>query len=149
MILDATGRKEAGKSLTSKDFYREAHRYIFDALIQGNGDLTIMSNELQSRGLPEKCGGKEYLMELATVHSTPSALPHYVEIVKKLSHRRQIIEQCQITAEKAFHESDSIEEVLTEHRKSLSEIGVPAGQHGYRPEVDLSNVYTPERCLEE
>jgi replicative DNA helicase len=148
MIDDPACRNEARKSLTSKDFYREAHKIIFDVLIQGNGDLTVIVSELQSQGFLEKCGGKEYLMELATVHSTPSAISHYIEIVKNVSSRRKIIEQCQLTAKRAFLESDSNEELLTEHRKGLNAIEI-LNQYGYQTGVDLSNVYTPERCLQE
>ena len=91
LILDPTWSNQVRKSLTPKDFYREAHQYLFDAIIHGDGDLTLIHSYLKEKGWLEKAGSKEYLQELAGVMSTPSAAPHYIEIVKECSNKRKIV----------------------------------------------------------
>jgi len=76
MMIDGTAIERVSEFLAPDDFYREAHRVIYDALIALSSrsepvDLVTLSEELQRRGKLEEVGGIAYLTTL--MDSVPSA----------------------------------------------------------------------------
>jgi replicative DNA helicase len=149
MLINPGCRHDAKKTLCAKDFYSERHQYIFPAIIEqdGTADLISIKESLTQEGLLEKAGGEQYLMSLVNVVSTSAGIQHYINIVKEASLKRQVVAISQNVIEKASSSMTS-EELVTYLRKSLSAIDI-RDQHEYRAGVDISNVYTPERCLQE
>ncbi len=69
MLIDNEAIHRVVELLTSETFYREAHRRIFDAIInlyQRNepADLVTVTTELKSKGQIEEVGGAAYLSSL-------------------------------------------------------------------------------------
>ncbi|MBC7287997.1 MAG: replicative DNA helicase [Armatimonadetes bacterium] len=76
ILLDAGAAARAIAILSPDDFYREAHRIIYAAMLavhmRGEPvDLITVSNELRRRGQYERVGGAEYLTAL--IHQVPTA----------------------------------------------------------------------------
>jgi replicative DNA helicase len=68
-LLDAAAADLVMSTISASDFYREAHRQIFDATAslhqQGQPvDIITISSELRRRGELEQVGGAEYLMAI-------------------------------------------------------------------------------------
>lgn len=100
MMIDGTAIERVSEFLAPDDFYREAHRTIYDALIALSSrsepvDLVTVSEELQRRGKLDEVGGIAYLTTL--MDSVPSAanVDYYAEIVEEYAIRRRLIEAAQ------------------------------------------------------
>lgn len=130
-------RAKVKAELSPDDFYREVHSDLFSVICSNTLDLTGIHAELQSQALLEKCGGKEYLMELATMGTGSAHWAHYVRIVEDLAVRRRIIEQCQVTAEKTHDTLTDISAILSEHKTVIR--GLDTKECDYQPNKELVN----------
>ena len=93
--------------IEARDFFRAAHRIIFEVmgeLANDNQalDAVTISEALQSRGLIDKAGGNVYLAEL--VESVPGAsnIVAYADIVREHSTFRQLIQTASNISDSAF-----------------------------------------------
>jgi len=96
MMIDGTAIERVSEFLSPDDFYREAHKVIFDVLVTLSSrnepaDLVTVSEELQRRGKLEEVGGIAYLTTL--IDSVPSAanVDYYAGIVEEYAIRRRLI----------------------------------------------------------
>ncbi|MGQ9487392.1 MAG: replicative DNA helicase [Armatimonadota bacterium] len=100
MMVDGTAIERVSEFLAPDDFYREAHKVIFDVLVTLSSrsepaDLVTVSEELQRRGKLEEVGGIAYLTTL--IDSVPSAanVDYYASIVEEYAIRRRLISAAQ------------------------------------------------------
>src|SRR4030042_1788933 len=82
--------------LTPEDFYRDAHRKIFESLIMLSErdepiDLITLTNELQKKKQIEVIGGASYLASLIDFVPTAANIEYYAKIVKEKSLVRKLI----------------------------------------------------------
>ncbi len=99
MMIDRSALDKGVDILKPEDFYREAHKTIFDALVslaERNEpvDIVTVQEELRSRNRLEDVGGTEYLMAL--IDSVPSAanVEYYSRIVEEKAILRRLIDTC-------------------------------------------------------
>ncbi|MCD6350778.1 MAG: replicative DNA helicase [Armatimonadetes bacterium] len=95
MLLDSGAAARVTAMLEADDFYREAHRQIYEAMfaVHTRGepvDLITVSEELRRRGQYEQVGGSEYLTAL--IHQVPTAahVMRYATLVRDKSILRQL-----------------------------------------------------------
>lgn len=96
MLAPAWLRACHALDLRAEEFYRQSHRQIYDAILtlEKDGraiDHVTVSAQLALTGELEKAGGGEYVVTL--IERIPSiANTHaYVEIVKELARRRELL----------------------------------------------------------
>lgn len=96
VMIDNTALERISDFLQPDDFYREAHRIIYDAMLTLANrseplDLVTVSEELHRRGKLEEVGGIAYLTTL--IDSVPSAAnaEYYAHIVEEHAIRRRLI----------------------------------------------------------
>src|SRR5579859_7857300 len=75
MLIERPAVEKAGEILKPEDFYRDAHRFIFEAMMalaerDEPVDLITLPEELNSRNLFESVGGLLYLQNLMDAPST-------------------------------------------------------------------------------
>lgn len=97
-------------------FYRESHQRIFSAMksLFGSGspiDVVTLRDEMVKRGSLEECGGVLYLMELAEYVPSPATALHYLQIIRQMHERRQIIVSADAMMKSAFDETVPIEDI--------------------------------------
>lgn len=90
--------EKAAELLSVKDFYREAHGRIYQAMLRLRGrsepiDTVTLKDELDSMGFLAQCGGVLYIMQLAEYVPTPANIVYYAGIVKDKAIRRRSIKQ--------------------------------------------------------
>jgi replicative DNA helicase len=113
--------------LSDEDFYREAHSLIFAgmlALYNSNDpiDIITLSQVLKEKNVLDKVGGTDYLASLAESISTSAGIKFHAEIVRDLSTRRGLINQCAHISESCFQFTNDTEEVLDLAEQSIFEI---------------------------
>ncbi len=117
LLAPETSVSDVLDKLRSDDFYKPAHRKIFDAVVAlfGRGeavDSVTVSEELRRAGILEEVGGKGYLFQL--VNSVPAAsnAAYYARIVEETSLLRRLIEATQEAAALAFESSEDVDNIV-------------------------------------
>ena len=129
LMLDDNAWLKAADKVAATDFYRPAHRIIFDVMFDLSNanqplDVVTLSEALSSRALLDKAGGNAYLAEL--VESTPGAsnVAAYADIVKERATLRHLIGAANEIADMAFlPEGRRSGDVLDHAEQRIFEIG--------------------------
>ena len=117
LLIDSMCQTEIMSTLKSEDFYSDAHKSIFAAMLkifQKNTpiDFVTMTEELEREGKIDAIGGVDYINFLSNVVPSAANYKYYVDIVKSNSVRRMLIKGGQNIIEKAYSDDDK-EGVLT------------------------------------
>jgi replicative DNA helicase len=104
-------------SLQPSDFYKPAHRHIFDAIRSlysagAPADTVTVADELRRAGLLVEVGGAETLHELQNATPAISSAGHYAKIVQETALLRQLIYVAGDIAELAYSEPDDVVKAL-------------------------------------
>ncbi len=107
MLLERTAIDAALEILQPGDFYRDAHRLIYDgilALYRDNEpvDIITLGNWLQAHEHLEAIGGTLYLTTLMTQVPTAAGIRHYAGIVRDMAIRREVIRQADEIMQDAY-----------------------------------------------
>lgn len=113
--------------LSPEDFYREAHTHLFEgmtALYNNNEpiDLITLSQHLTRKDFLEKAGGMDYLASLVDAVSTSAGIVYHAQIVRDLSVRRRLINQCSVISESCFQNWHETDELLDMAEQSIFDI---------------------------
>jgi replicative DNA helicase len=103
--------------LAPGDFYKPAHRHIFDAVrslysAAAPADTVTVADELRRAGLLAEVGGVETLHELQNSTPSISSAGHYAKIVQETALLRQLIFAAGDIAELAYSEPDDVIKAL-------------------------------------
>lgn len=96
MFLDKEAIYRAMEILRPDDFYKDAHRYIYQTVLELTNkgepvDLVTVSEALRQKKRLDEVGGIAYLTELANAVPTAAHIEHYARIVEEKSLLRQLI----------------------------------------------------------
>ncbi len=133
---DNEAKTEIISEIRAEDFYWEAHRLIFRAILSlydsnEPTDIVTVKEQLDSNGNLDKANGKEYLADLLTKVVTTVNTSHYIKIVKNKSTLRQIINRGREITELGRKEDQDINEILDEAENKIFEISQRGGDTGY------------------
>lgn len=128
LLLNNSAWDDVAERVGSRDFYRKAHRQIFEVIAQlveeeKPCDLVTVSQALEHLNQLEDVGGMTYLSELA--RNTPSAanITAYSDIVRERSILRQLINVSHDVADNAFNpEGRKSLEILDKAESAIFEI---------------------------
>ena len=123
VLIDNEAINSAVERVQADDFYRAAHRAIFQAMLSLSDarepvDVITLSQKLRSLGKLDEAGGIEYLSRLASAVPSAANIGYYAKVVKEMSLRRRIIHEASDIIEDAFKDSGDVENFLdtTEQR---------------------------------
>jgi replicative DNA helicase len=135
MLLEAEAAGEVVPILRAEDFYRTAHKLLYESMVRiyddkATVDLVLLRDELESRGHLEKVGGEDYLAEI--VGSVPSAAhaEHYANIVRDHALKREIIRSAHEMVREAFEGGAEAREVLDRAESLLFQLDRDDGSKG-------------------
>jgi replicative DNA helicase len=122
--------------LSGGDFYREAHNHLFEGMVDlyDNNepiDLITLSQQLKEKKLLEKAGGDDYLASLVEVVSTSAGILYHAKIIRNLSVRRRLINQCSIISESCFQDWQQTDELLEMAEQSIFDIAEEKAGEGF------------------
>jgi replicative DNA helicase len=127
ILIENNTLPEVLEILSDQDFYREAHRKIFKAMVElfeknEPADLVTLTNLLKERGQLGSLGGASYLAEL--VDAVPMAVnaAHYAKIVQEKASLRRLIEQAAAITSRCFEDKGDVEEILDFAERSIFDI---------------------------
>ncbi|MGB6057894.1 MAG: replicative DNA helicase, partial [Microthrixaceae bacterium] len=117
MLLSEQAISAAAGLVSVEDFYRPAHRHIFDAILalysKGEGiDPVTVADELAHAGLLEAVGGPATLISLQTRTPAITNAHHYAKIVEEKALLRRLITTANDVAELGYSPLDDIDKTI-------------------------------------
>ncbi len=136
MMIDKEAIYMASELLTGEDFYRTAHRKIFEAIIllsdRGEPvDLITLSDELKTGNCLEEIGGMQYLVSLADAVPTAANVQYYAEIVREKAILRALINGCTQIISDSFSSPQDVDDFLDQAEQKIFEIGHRGRQQSF------------------
>jgi len=135
ILLENEALHRALETLRPDDFYRDAHRKIFDALVllsdrNEPADLVTLTSVLKERGYFEEIGGSSYLTTLVTYVPTAANIGYYCKLVKDAALSRELIRVATAIAGRGFEGKD-VEAMLDWAEHSIYEIATKKSKQAY------------------
>ncbi|WP_297134210.1 replicative DNA helicase [Terrisporobacter sp.] len=127
IILDKDAMITVSETINSGDFYKEAHKIIYESMLRLNSnnepiDLITLIEELRKEGHLDNVGGISYLTSLSTIVPTTSNVKYYANIVKEKSVMRQLIKASNEIINLGYDGSSDVQEILDKAEKSIFDI---------------------------
>lgn len=127
MLLSPEATTEIIEKIKPDDFYREAHRLIFEAIsklfLNGEpADPITVAAELERQGQLEKAGGKPYLLNLVSIVPTAANAPYYAEILQKLAVLRSLILAATKIAALGYEAPEDVEQAIDKAESLIFEV---------------------------
>lgn len=117
MLLSADATSTIIEKVRPEDFYREAHRLIFDAIIKlymsgEPADPIMVAEELDKMGVLERIGGKLFIHTLVNYVPTAANANYYADILQRHSLLRGLIRAATDIAAIGYEAPENLEAAL-------------------------------------
>ena len=142
MFLEKEAIFRAMEILRPDDFYKDAHRLIYQTVIDLTNrgepvDLVTVTEELRQKNLLEKIGGVTYLTELAGCVPTAAHIEYYARIVEEKSLLRQLIHAATEIVTLGYDAQDEVNNIIDRAEHLIFSI---ANRRSGRTVVNLKNI---------
>lgn len=117
MFLSSEAVEVVLATVTAEDFYRPAHKRIFEAIAHLHGrsipvDQLSVADRLSSVGALDAVGGKSYLLDVTSVVPTAANALRYAEIVQRTAMLRELIAAASKISALGYDAPDDMKEVV-------------------------------------
>ena len=132
----------AAQVIDSSDFYRDAHRRIFERMVQLNErnqaiDFVTLKEELGRAGEIDEVGGPSYVAALADGVPRATNVEYYARIVKEKSTLRSLIFAANKILTNAYEADQESDLILDEAESSIFAVADDRLKAGFVPMRDL------------
>jgi replicative DNA helicase len=119
MLLSRDAIAEVSEIVGPEDFYRGAHRTMFEAIrgLYDRGepaDAITLADELQSRGTLEDVGGAVGIADITAAVPTAANALYYAKIVAEHSLRRRLVDAGTHITRLGYSQTEDVEEAVDE-----------------------------------
>jgi replicative DNA helicase len=113
--------------LNERDFYQEAHRWIFQAMIELFEenmpiDLLTVTERLRKKDRLTAVGGASYLAELVEQVPTAAHVWHHARVVREKAILRTLIHTATTIVSDSYEDADDVEMLLDRAEQAIFEI---------------------------
>jgi replicative DNA helicase len=127
ILIENEAINRVAEILDADDFYRDAHRKIFNALITLSerdepADLITLTNELRKTDHLDSIGGASYVASLIDSVPTAANIEYYAKIVKEKAILRKLIQTSTEIITQSYEDRGDVEVFLDEAERSIFEI---------------------------
>ena len=135
MILDKNAILDIVEIIKADDFYRNAHKEIFDSIMTLNEknepvDMITLGDELSKREALDNIGGIEYLNDLTTAGIITTNAKYYAKIIEEKSMLRRLISASAEILDLGYS-TETAESVLEIAEKSIFDISQKKNRDGF------------------
>ena len=133
MLIKKEAITQAQELLRPDDFYREAHRIVFETMLELAGDneavdLVTLTEALRKKEMLERVGGISFITALANYVPTAANIVYHAQIVKEKSELRHLIDAATEIASAAYEATDDVKDIMDDAEKKI--LAVAANQTG-------------------
>ncbi|CAD7483566.1 replicative DNA helicase [Lacticaseibacillus paracasei] len=144
IFLNADTLPDAQEYVTADDFYKKAHRLLFQAMtdLQDNGtaiDTVTVSDYLDNHNNLDDIGGVGYITDLVAATPIASNVVYYAEIVQQKSTLRKLISTAQNIASRSYTEQDDVEGLVEDAERQIMDVSENRNQAGFKQIKDVLN----------
>ena len=144
IIMEEETMVPVAEILDIEDFYIDAHKVIYESMLELNNerkpiDMVTVSNRLKEKGYLDQVGGVTYLTSITNMIPTTSNVKVYAEIVKKNSTLRKLIEASNDIISMGYEASHSLDDILNVAEKKIFDISQDRMSEDFKP---ISEVLT-------
>ncbi len=154
MLIDKEAIAKVTEILTSDDFYREAHRVIFNAMMELYNkneavDMVTITEILKRDNKLEDIGGIAYITSLANVVLTAANVKYHADIVAEKSVLRQLVRVSTEIAAMGYEANDDVGTLLDNAESRILEISNRKKKADFTPinDVLMESVQSIEKLL--
>lgn len=127
MLTDKDAVINAVEKLKPTDFYRDDHKYIYEAMLNLYNkaepiDLITVKAELISSSKLEAVGGLEYLAQLPEKVPTTANSEKYVKLILEKSILRQLIKTANELIDLGYAETEEVDAIMDQAEKKIFDI---------------------------
>lgn len=133
MLIKKEAIVEVQEILRPDDFYREAHRIVFEAMLELSGndeavDLVTLTEQLRKSEKLDKIGGLPFVTQLANAVPTAANVSYHAKIVKEKAELRNLINAATEIAGAAYEDTEDVANIMDEAEKKI--LAVASRQNG-------------------
>ena len=144
IIMEEETMVPVAEILDIEDFYIDAHKVIYESMLELNNerkpiDMVTVSNRLKEKGYLDQVGGVTYLTSITNMIPTTSNVKVYAEIVKKNSTLRKLIKSSNDIISMGYEASHSLDDILNVAEKKIFDISQDRMSEDFKP---ISEVLT-------
>ncbi|WP_293687119.1 replicative DNA helicase [uncultured Phascolarctobacterium sp.] len=154
MLIDKEAIAKASEILTSSDFYREAHRVIFNAMLELYNkneavDMVTVTEILKRDNKLEDIGGLAYITSLANVVLTAANVKYHADIVAEKSVLRQLVRVSTEIAAMGYEANEDVGTLLDTAESRILEISNRKKKADFTPinDVLMESVQNIEKLI--
>jgi replicative DNA helicase len=109
------------------DFYREAHRIIFAAMValfekNEPQDIITVTNILKDKNQLDEIGGPAYLSNLTDIVPVAANITYYAQIIRSKAILRRLIQTSTEIAARCYEQQDDIDALVDDAEQTIFEI---------------------------
>jgi replicative DNA helicase len=124
LMLDKDAIVKMADLIRPEDFYKDAHKLIYEMILELYEDrepidVLSLSNKLEEKKQLETIGGASYLTELVNTVPSASNVVHYAKVVQKKALLRKLISAAGDILELGYQEAEDVEKILDEAEQKL------------------------------
>lgn len=144
IFLNADTLPDAQEYVTADDFYKKAHRLLFQAMtdLQDNGtaiDTVTVSDYLDNHNNLDDIGGVGYITDLVAATPIASNVVYYAKIVQQKSTLRKLISTAQNIASRSYTEQDDVEGLVEDAERQIMDVSENRNQASFKQIKDVLN----------
>jgi replicative DNA helicase len=122
--------------LSPEDFYRDAHKTIFAAMVElfersEPQDLITVTNILKDKNRLDAIGGPAYLASLTDIVPVVANIGFYGKIIRQKAILRQLIQTSTEIAARCYEEQDDIDSLVDDAEQTIFEISRSKSSQGF------------------
>lgn len=149
MLLSKDAIGEVTEVLKGRDFYRLAHEFIFDAIMDlyGRGepaDAITVADLLGKRNQLGQVGGHIYLHELVSSVSVTANAGYYAEIVRDKATLRRLVDASMKISQLGYQAQGDVDDIVDHAQQVIYEVAEGKASEDYQPLSELVEITLDE-----
>jgi len=142
MLLSKDAIGEVTEVLKGRDFYRPAHEFIYDAIMDlyGRGepaDAITVADTLGKRGQLAQVGGHIYLHDLVSSVSVTANATYYAEIVRDKATLRRLVDASLKISQMGYQAEGDVNGIVDRAQQVIYEVAEGKTSEDYQPLSEL------------
>lgn len=142
MLIKKEAIAEVSQLLMPEDFYRDAHKIIYDAMLtlfnrNEPADIVTVTNYLDKENKLDKVGGITFVTALANIVPTAANVLYHANIVREKADLRHLINTATDIAGMAYEASDDVADVIDKSEKMIMEVANRQNVSAFTPMKDI------------
>ena len=144
LLIDKDAVVKIVEFLRPKHFYKSAHEYIYQAILnlyetREPADLITVPGELKKLGVLEDCGGVAYLTELVNFVPTAANIEAYAKLIKADAMRRFLFSTASEIGDLAYTE-DNVDDIFDKAEQKLFSVSQDRSHQDFVPIKEILEI---------